>query len=47
MPREQKIVLLINLIEQLKDQDKEEVISLITYTVQNQERHQDPAQKAD
>lgn len=47
MSREQKIELLINLINQLQDHDRKEVISLIAYTVHNQERHQDPDQRAD
>lgn len=47
MSREQKIELLINLISQLPDSDREDVISLIAYTVQIREHHPDLHQTED
>ena len=39
MTREQKIELLISLLNQMKVEEREEVISLIIYTVQTQGHH--------
>lgn len=47
MSREQKIELLINLISQLPDPDREDVISLIAYTVQIRGHHPDLHQTED
>ncbi len=47
MSREQKIELLINLINQLPNKDREDVISLIAYTVQTREHHPDHHQTED
>ena len=46
MSREQKIELLINLIGELSDYDREEVISLIAYIAHSQEHLPYPDQKA-
>lgn len=47
MSREQKIELLINLINQLPASDREDVISLIAYTVHNREHRPDLHQTED
>lgn len=47
MSRKEKIELLINLINQLQEKDRDEIIALISYTAQIRGHHPDLHQKAD